>query len=96
MFLKRLQDALWIVATPERDFKISAAEFGQEVATNLVLCPTTSVALEPLGLVRGGEPPRWLLCEHRMQSWRPEKRTSIQELGGIDVWAHPHRSTRSG
>ena len=41
----------------------SAAEFGQEVATDLVLGPAAGVARGSVGLVRSGEPPRWLFCE---------------------------------
>ena len=55
----------------------AAAEFGQEVATDLVLSPASGVARGSVGLVRSGEPPCWLFCEHvpnaELGAWEADK-----------------------
>ena len=62
------------VAAPAACWRIadaSAAEFGQDVATDLVLSPATGVARGSVG-----EPPRWLFFEHvlnaELGAWEAE------------------------
>ena len=68
------------VAAPTIRWRIadsSAAEFGREVATDLVLSPVTGVARGSVGLVRSGEPPPWLFYEHvpnaELVAWEADK-----------------------
>ena len=55
----------------------SAAEFGQEVATDLVLSPATGEARGSVGLARSGELPRRLFCEDvpnaELGAWEADK-----------------------
>ena len=71
----------------------SAAEFGQEVATDLFLSPATGVARSSVALASLRE--SCSASTNRTPSSELGRRTSVRQHVEIEAWARPQRSTRA-